>query len=294
MINNKPIFADTNIKSPIFDIAIGLKGSFESEHYASGSGVIIGNNIAITAQHVIDDYFKYFQSECPQPTPNSEIAARFSLQVFKILNKKKVSLIWNVTKLWRGNSTDIVLLRLTPSTNDAKSHKFTLPVLNLNPPAIGEKISAFGFSDQKIEQNEDSLFWNIQSKTSTGEVKEVHHEKRDVSRLKFPCFQVNARFDGAMSGGPVFNEKGHLCGIICSNLLPDPDFPEGAHVSYVTTLWPMMGFMIDIDRDGYKKGVKYPMIELIKGGFINAIGSENLIFNKDCHGNIASTSMIRR
>ena len=122
----------------------------------------------------------------------------------------------------------------------------------------------------------------------------MHHEKRDSSRLNFPCFLVNARFDGAMSGGPVFNSKGHLCGIICSNLPPDLTDPESEHASYVTTLWPLMGLTIDLDREGYEEGVKYPMIELVKGGFITAIDIENVILNKDSQGNITSTSMIKR
>jgi len=294
MKNNKATFADTNIEAPIFDISIGLKGSLENEHYASGTGVIIGNNLAITAQHVIDDYFAYFQSKCLGPSQDKEISAKFSIQAFKILNKKKVSLIWNVTKLWRCNSTDIVLLRLTPSTDDAKNHEFTLPSLSMSPPDIGEDISAFGFSDQKTEINGNSIFWNTKSKTSRGNVIEVYHVRRDSSRLNFPCFQVNARFDGAMSGGPVFNSKGHLCGIICSNLPPDPNDPESEHASYVTSLWPMMGMTIDIDREGYEKGVKYPMIELVEGGFITAIDIENVILNKDSQGNITSTSMIKR
>jgi hypothetical protein len=48
--------------------------------------------------------------------------------------------------------------------------------------------------------------------TPTGKVQEVHDERRDSGRLSFPCFRTNARYDPAMSGGPVFAEDGHLCG----------------------------------------------------------------------------------
>jgi hypothetical protein len=59
--------------------------------------------------------------------------------------------------------------------------------------------------------------------------------------LSFPCFQVNARFDHGMSGGPVFDETGCLVGVICASL-PGEDGAE--HVSYVAGLAPMLDMSI--------------------------------------------------
>ena len=87
-----------------------------------------------------------------------------------------------------------------------------------------------------------------------------------------------------MSGGPIFNDKGFLCGIICSNLPPIKDGEE--HVSYVTCLWPLMAITIDIDRYGYPKGVKYPILELAKDGFIAAEGWEKISLITDENGDI--------
>ena len=36
--------------------------------------------------------------------------------------------------------------------------------------------------------------------------------------LPFPCYHVGARFDAGMSGGPVFDEYGSLCGLVCASL----------------------------------------------------------------------------
>lgn len=79
--------------------------------------------------------------------------------------------------------------------------------------------------------------------TSVGTVVEIHDERRDNFSITWPCFRVNARFDGGMSGGPVFNEAGELCGLVCACMPPGE--PGGDHVSYVTSLWPMLAIELD-------------------------------------------------
>lgn len=73
-----------------------------------------------------------------------------------------------------------------------------------------------------------------------------------------------------MSGGPVFNDDGEVCGIICSSLPADEECNE--HISYVTTLWPLMGMKIDANRDGdYPNNVVYPVLDLARDGIISAV-----------------------
>jgi hypothetical protein len=262
-------------------------------YYASGTAIIIGNNLAITAQHVISDFFAYFEGHQLDALPNSEIPGTFYMQVFQILNEGKSGLIWNVTRLWSCNFTDIAVLRLTPFSKDAVNYKWRLPILELIPPSVGDRVSAFGYRNARVSQLQGSITWKVDPKTSIGEVKEVHGEKRDICRLPFPCFQTNARYDGAMSGGPVFNDNGHLCGIICSNLPPSSDSQEEDHASYVTSLWPLMGLKIDMDRKGHPTGVKYPILELARDGIIKANSWEKIILIKDNNDNIIETGLKR-
>ena len=90
---------------------------------------------------------------------------------------------------------------------------------------------------------------------------------RDQVQLPFPCYQVSTRFDAGMSGGPVFDETGALCGLVRSNV-------AGSHIdaepiSYVTTLWPMFHTTISGDRgDAYPRGVTYPVFELARDNII--------------------------
>ena len=109
---------------------------------------------------------------------------------------------------------------------------------------------------------------NLHPVTATGLVQEIHHDRRDAVRLPFPCFRTNARFDGGMSGGPVFNEDGLVCGVVCSS------FPalsaDEPHVSYASTIWPMIGTMLDATESSVSGAPYYPLYNLFKSGAIYA------------------------
>ena len=102
--------------------------------------------------------------------------------------------------------------------------------------------------------------------------------------LKFPCFKVNARFKGGMSGGPIFNRNGELCGTICSSL----SFMDGdtESDSYVCTLWPSMATLVDLEFQEFKLGKFYPVLNLARKGIIKAKGWEKVILIRDEIGNI--------
>jgi hypothetical protein len=66
-----------------------------------------------------------------------------------------------------------------------------------------------------------------------------------------------------MSGGPVFDETGALCGVVCSGF--EEAHLEGEPISYVSTLWPIFRIMLEGDRgSSFPRGVRYPMIELAR------------------------------
>jgi S1-C subfamily serine protease len=138
----------------------------------------------------------------------------------------------------------------------------------------------------QVLQNADYLLWepvclwsskhidiNDKPSTAVGRVMEVYHEKRDSCRLPFPCYQTNFRADGGMSGGPVFNERGELCGLICSSVPAEDDQQE--HSTFITSLWPLSGIILKNYKD------EPSVMDLIKQGIIKATGHEKIIINGD-------------
>ena len=92
--------------------------------------------------------------------------------------------------------------------------------------------------------------------------------------LTFPCYEVLAKFFPGMSGGMVVDEDGRLCGLVCaSHDSHDPNLPP---LSYAATLWPILTTVISADRQGYPRGVSYPVIDLTDDQKIHVVGLEYL------------------
>jgi hypothetical protein len=126
--------------------------------------------------------------------------------------------------------------------------------LSLTLPKPGDDIFAIGYHDLNaptFEINETTGSSQIhpnkfkRSKSlALGKVIEVYPESRDRGQLFFPCFQTDARFESGMSGGPVFNKAGYVCGIVCSSMFPTEDNPR--YISHVSLLWPAMAQPVDV------------------------------------------------
>lgn len=82
-----------------------------------------------------------------------------------------------------------------------------------------------------------------------------------------------------MSGGPVFNDQGELCGLICSGGETEKDY-----YSHVVTLWPSMATVLDLDREGFPKGQPYPALELARHGFIKAEDWQRVVIGAHANG----------
>jgi hypothetical protein len=54
--------------------------------------------------------------------------------------------------------------------------------------------------------------------------------------LPWPVLEVECPTVGGMSGGPVFDSRGRLVGLLCSSL----DTEDGHGVTYVSLLWPTL------------------------------------------------------
>ena len=84
--------------------------------------------------------------------------------------------------------------------------------------------------------------------------------------LKFPCYEMTLPVVAGMSGGPVFDETGHLRGIICSSVEPD------LVPSYASVLWPAMGL-----QDPSLPLPAPTLLDLAHAGVLRAINIADLV-----------------
>lgn len=284
--SKKPQFKQQSSDSPISEIAMRIIAINENdEMFASGTCVSVASNLVIAARHVIVDFFNKYDPNIK--VEDGCIIKNFSIWVLQIIHDSLSYGIWEVESCGISPFTDVAFLHLKPYNEEAAKYMqfWKHTKLNLIPPPIGSRIVGFGYHDSKIKITKDNngvkhIDLNDTPSTSVGEVIDIHEPYRDKGLLKFPCYQVNAKFKGGMSGGPVFNNDGELCGIICSGT--DLSDSKDGDVSYVTTLWPSMGTLISGNRgNNYKKNVSYPVLELVKDKIISAKNWQNINFDKN-------------
>jgi len=218
-------------------------------------GVAIKRNGDGTVEHVLEFYALYITSkthgENNEHTPGGLLP---------------------IQRVWYSPELDIGFCAVTSPIIDGEALKY--PIFKLSPglPKVGENILGFGYHSMKgtnvgkgkdgkvmIEYSQDTAF-------TRGNIVEVFPIKRDHAMLPFPCFHTNARFEPGMRGGPVINERGNVCGVICSSFPSVEDNPE--YISYGSLIWPALGTSIEA---AISQGALPEMLlvyDLIERGFV--------------------------
>lgn len=279
--SKEPSFVEHASDGIITRIGLQLIAERDDHYDPAGTAVVIGTWLAMTAKHVIEDYWQNYES---RPLKDGH-SGSFRLQAIQILEngKKQQGVRYGIPKIVIAPWTDIALLQLVPWSDMPRDYKWLVPPLDLFPPPRGARTSAFGYRDSSVIIKDKHVTFQRGLATSVGEVIEIHDQRRD-SQLCWPCFQTNARYDGGMSGGPVLTDEGYVCGLICKNM---PPFAEGEeHVSYVTSLWPLMGLEVDFQREDRPPGTKYPMLDLAQAGLIDVRGWERIELQRSENGAI--------
>jgi hypothetical protein len=271
------VFRETSYEQIVHEIAsplIALRGP--NEGFVFGSAFVIGRGIALTAYHVIADLVEKFDGVRDVPA-NLDIS--FHMAMCLTIDGGKTTVPLGVLRAWNSVPMDLAILAFGVPEDFPDTHTWKLPRLSLLPPKIGTPIAAFGFHRSEITALEApfSYSMDLKPRTSTGVVVDVHHELRDRGKLPFPCFQTDARFDSGMSGGPIFDDSGHICGVVCTSVAPYG--PGDDWASYGCSLWPLIGTLVDLDFEsvtGTSGGPYYPALQLFQDKHLSAVDLEHV------------------
>ena len=206
-----PAFRNASISDPVQEIALRVVAELPDWNFhVLGTATLIAGHLAITAKHVLEAGLRFGVLHGPK-----EDVEGFDLKLYQVLPRESgpVYRIWRVLEAWTCES-DIAILHLSlDQASDLEERVlWRVPRLRVMPPCSGEKVIAFGYRESKIAvtAGADGLhhidlhdFGSI----SIGEVGQIFAGRRDSSLLKFPCFEVRARFAHGMSGGLVIDEK---------------------------------------------------------------------------------------
>lgn len=275
-INEDPHFRFTELPSAITDRAIVLIGDDGHTLRAIGSGVLVAPELALTAKHVMWDFWTAFQSPII-PRGQDPISTSFRVLAMNFPGEDDNAAFGIVENMWGASFSDLAILHVRPISPVKSKYETAKLILDALPPEPGQNIAAFGYpasSAEALSRDPLEIRWRISPCTTYGTVLQVFQSRRDRSLLNFPSFEINARFEGGMSGGPVFNEAGHLCGIVSASLKPETGV---SHIAYAASLWPVFGTNIDFAGPGLIVKGSYPFFELRDVNYISERGWDEVV-----------------
>jgi hypothetical protein len=233
-----------------------------SEVFISGTCFPIAGRLLITAKHVVEDFLAIFGAK------GNEVGCM--LWAVQIISQQY--LIWRVSETFLCPHTDLALLTVVPYNDLAAAHEtWRVPAIQMRPPSIGEIVGAIGYRASAATLVDGKLEVNDQPTKAFGPVSEVYPEFRDKVRMPFPSFAIDARFDGGMSGGPIINEQGEICGVVLSSFPASETDPK--HTSYAASLRPLLRMTINVRIPTDVAPKAWTIDALVQRGFIRALSS---------------------
>ena len=188
-----------------------------------GSGVMVGPGLLITATHVLDEFGR---DSCPIFLTFLPERARAWLPID--------CATWTGPSQFyvdRVVSSDVSLVSCTLNSDAHGEFPLTLAPMKIALPLVGERLWAFGFRHQAIEDGAACITPLVSSGLVTAAFPQGRGE-----RMPSPCSEVDMETVGGMSGGAVVNAAGDLVGIVSSSIDGGP--------SYVTLIWDAIRFRV--------------------------------------------------
>jgi hypothetical protein len=276
-LTTSPTFKRQSDDTPVSEFALRLVVQYpDGETHPIGTGTVVLGHLVLTAKHNLDDIVERFGAR--QTNEGLEVG-EYAVRLIQIMPGPRY-VIWNVFSAWMSAESDLALLHLGLSGQSAPEQPIVWrqPPIRALPPRAGSVVAAFGYHSSltKTTRNEDGSYHldlRDEPATATGVIEEILPQGQPAGRFTFPCYRVAARFDAGMSGGPVFDEMGCLCGIISGTYGVTDDKP----LSYVAMLWPMLRMLISENRPHpHAQNVSYPVIDLALMGLLFVVDLSDL------------------
>jgi hypothetical protein len=201
-------------------------------HKMEGTAIMVAPGIALCAKHVFDDHL--FET-------NKTVGTTFCFGI-----AKSGAQAWLVTHVQVVPRTDICVLGLQYQSILPTPAIFRQASLTTRLPKVGEQliISGFRASSPTFESTQNgSIDLSPEMLVCSGVVTARYPTVSGRDRLlaPWPCIEVDCPSWGGMSGGPVFDERGFVVGIISRGL----NFAEDPSPMLTALLWPAFGMRLE-------------------------------------------------
>lgn len=195
------------------------------EHIVEGSAVLVAPGIALAAKHVIE--------------PHIDRLVKGERHSMCIGFARSGMNIWAVRKVTLLTRLDVVVLGLELNSAMPPGRTFSQAIISTRLPKIGDRVQIVGFRAESATRHfGGGRGYGAEGRllVSAGVVTARYPQGRDSAMLPWPVLEVDCPTWGGMSGGPAFDEHGHVIGLLCSSFSVD----DGDGLSYISLLWPAL------------------------------------------------------
>ncbi len=192
-------------------------------HHTYGSGVMVGPGLALCAAHVLHEHDFYGKLQRDEAT----LVAQAPLPDGSML-------LWTVLRIALVPDSDLAVVSMTLTSRYPADRRFMTASLTTRMPALGDVLTVTGLSasGDGTEAIESSTRIEMAPQCQIGRVIDRYPHGRD-RHLPGPCLAVECAVPGGTSGGPVFDSRGYLVGLLSASY-------DGAEISFVSHLWPAL------------------------------------------------------
>ena len=275
------LFRAPDSGSSVTEFALLLVASDGQVNQPIGSAVFVAAELVMTSKRALDEAWRRMGPEAEFAGKDKE-SDRLGIMAVQYLGGGSAVALWRASAIVRSPHTDAAFLSVRPANAVAESYSFVrLPVLHVLPPVMGDRVTGFGYSWTEDASGSGELRGSAAksrlhipsgnaamsrktpgARTVSGTVTAVHAEYRDRAMFGFPCFEIDAYFGEGMSGGPLYNEAGQLCGLMCAS-------QERQTLAHGATLWAAMATRIAHEGPGMVCKGSYPVFEMANVGFLH-------------------------
>ncbi len=249
--------ARTNMQAGVLPVLVRHGDNVRS----IGTCFHIGNGLLVTAAHVVDHALDVENIPHRADLGVFYTRARSTSRPQQQEEATQADGWLDVNYVHMLEGADLALLQVQEPTEGDKPLLLTVK-LSFRPPPVGSDTVAMGYTSYARGPAQPDFVGEI--KATQGRVQEVFLDGQSVMK-PFAFFQTDARYDGGMSGGPVFSETGPVIGAITSSL---PAFgPEDTHTSYSSLLAPLLLMRIGDDA------AAPDFLSLATDGYVSTDGS---------------------
>lgn len=245
-------------------------GTFE----LCGTGFFIADGLVATAAHVVVDA-RMADVVGSSSDPNGDVALGGSMWVFVLSSMAGEMVGLPVTRIVVASKhDDLAVLEVNMTPGNLGLVPAMPPAcftLSHDQPRVGSQCLAVGYPEMEVGDWLEAGHGGVRAEgplaldVRVGIIEEVRSMGRDKVIAPFPHLMMRAFLPSGMSGGPVFDECGHVIGLVSSSSDSEPPY------AIVSLIAPIIGFEV---RDPGGSAELRTLRDLARQGIVATAGHD--------------------